>query len=210
MSNHLRVSINLHEPDLPFASNALSVYEGLDGNAAYTNPPIPLSTFKATIDSFNSAIAAAYDGGKTAIIQRNQIRENLATMIRQLGHWVEANCKNDLATLKSSGFQPVSITRTPAQPLEVPIVLKVDNGQSSGILWVRIKPVFGALSYEVQYSSPAASGGLGPWILCPPFPNSRSLFVKGLTPGTAYTIQVRALGKLGYTEWSASINRIAV
>jgi hypothetical protein len=38
-------------------------------------------------------------------------------MIRQLGHWAEANCKNDPAIFKSNGFQQKSSMRTPAQPI---------------------------------------------------------------------------------------------
>ena len=74
---------------------------------------------------------------------------------------------------------------------------------------VRVRPIPGALSYEVQYASIGADGKPGPWTLVPPFTKSRPMPVNGLTPGTAYSLQVRALGKLGYTEWSSTATRIA-
>ena len=32
--------------------------------------------------------------------------------------------------------------------------------------------------------------------------------VTGLTPGTIYAFQVRAMGRLGYTDWSDSATRM--
>ena len=34
--------------------------------------------------------------------------------------------------------------------------------------------------------------------------------INGLTPGTMYAIQVRAYGKLGYTDWSDSATRMCI
>jgi len=43
----------------------------------------------------------------------------------------------------------------------------------------------------------------------PPFSNTRSVLVNGLTPGTTYVFQVRALGRLGYTDWSGTVTRMS-
>ena len=42
------------------------------------------------------------------MVERNKLKEDVAKMMRQLGHWVEANCQEDLAILRSSGFQAAS------------------------------------------------------------------------------------------------------
>jgi hypothetical protein len=34
--------------------------------------------------------------------------------------------------------------------------------------------------------------------------------VNNLTPGTSYTFQVRAFGKLGYSDWSAAVERASI
>ncbi len=35
------------------------------------------------------------------------------------------------------------------------------------------------------------------------------MIISNLTPGTTYTFQVRALGRLGYTNWSDPVSRMA-
>ena len=40
--------------------------------------------------------------------------------------------------------------------------------------------------------------------------NPRAIPVNGLTPGTNYAFQLRALGVLGYGDWSEISTRIAV
>jgi hypothetical protein len=41
-----------------------------------------------------------------------------------------------------------------------------------------------------------------------PLDDLRGHIIANLTPGTMYTFQVRALGLLGYTNWSDPVNRI--
>ena len=205
----IRVLLNVHKPDAQFIADAIGYYDGLKDNPNFVNPPISLDVFKGKIDTFASAVAAAADGSKKAKIERNKLRDDLQKTVRQLGHWVEANCKDDLGVFQSSGFQAVSTTRVTPQPLSQPVILKVENGDAPGQVTVKVTPIPKALSYEVQYASIGADGKPGSWTLLPPFTNSRPFSVTGLTPGTVYAFQVRALGKLGYTEWSGSANRMS-
>jgi hypothetical protein len=206
----LRVSLNFHEPDTEIVKEAIGAYDGLNGNANFVNPPIALDLFKSAIDDYASKIAAARDGGRQAFIDRDQQRVTVIKMMRQLGHWVEANCKDDASILQSSGFQAVSNTRVPAQPLSTPVIQKVENGQLSGHLSVRVKPIPRALAYWLRYAHAVTDGSLGSWTELPPFTNSRPFLVTGLTPGTVYAFQVRALGKSGYTEWTDSATRMSI
>src|SRR5204863_7760874 len=92
-----------------------------------------LGVLTTTAESFASAIAASIDGGKKVTAEKNKQRAILVKMMRPLGHWVEANCKDDLTILKSSGFQPISTARTSAQPLQgPPTILQVVSGTNHG------------------------------------------------------------------------------
>ena len=182
------------------------------GGIAYnvSTPPVDPAVLKATVEAYASAIATAIDGGKKAIVARNKQREVVVKMLRQLGHWVEANCKDDLSILKSSGFQPHSMTRTPVAPLQgPPSIDKVVNGPNSGQVLIRVKPRPNALSYILRYAAVAGADGKPAWVELTPFTNTRSVTVNGLTPGTTYAFQVRALGRAGYTNWSDSVTRIS-
>ena len=187
-------------PDSEVEKLAGAVHTGLDGNVNYPNPPVDLAAFKAAIDGYSASIVAASDGGKKALAEKSKQRAGVIRMLRQLGHYVEAACKDDMSIFLSSGFQAVSTTRT-QQPLSPPHILGVDNG-NTGQLLVRVQPIRNARGFEVRYAAaPGAGGTPGAWTNAA-FTNSRSMPVNGLTPGTTYSFQVRALGSLGYSDWS--------
>ena len=129
------------------------------------------------------------------------MRAVLVDQLRQLAGYVQANCGNDLATLLSSGFDAVSTNRASVQ-LTAPLIRDILNG-NSGQLLVRVTPVKNAKAYEVRYAAVAAGGVPGPWQSGSLFTNSQSMPINGLTPGTNYTFQVRAIGgATGYSDWS--------
>jgi len=209
MAQRIRVSLNFSKPHLEFAHDAMTVYDGLKDNVAFPDPPIPLPTFKAGIDVYLSAMSAAADGSRKAIVERNKLKGDLEKMMRQLGHWVEAHSEQDLGILKSSGFHANSMTKTSAGPLAQPVILKVLNGTVSREILLQVTPLFRARSYEVRYAAKDVEGKPGDWVVLPPYPSSR-IAVSGLTPGTAYVFQVRAFGIAGLTDWSDTASRIAV
>src|SRR5213082_1937302 len=117
MRTLIRVSLSVSKltaADLVARCNA--VYAGLNLNPAYPNPPIPLPEFRMAIDDYSAALSAALDGGAKAIAQRNTTSETVRRMLRKLAHYVEANCKDDMTTFLSSGFQAVNNARTRPNP----------------------------------------------------------------------------------------------
>ena|SRR5438132_121550 len=190
-------------------SQGQALLKGLTGNSNFTNLPVDLNVFKADLDSYAVSIADAKDGGKKAIALRNKLGEVvIRTMI--LATYVELHCKDDLNIFLSSGFQPRSSTRTPAQPLDQPTILNIDQG-STGQLLASVTPVRKAKSYELRYGAVGA-GGTAPaaWSTLM-VPNVKTAVpINGLTPGTTYAVQVRAYGQLGYTQYSDSVTRMVI
>jgi hypothetical protein len=76
---------------------------------------------------------------------------------------------------------------------------------------IKPKAIKGARSYVIQYG-PTGSGGTPPvtWLSTPAIKAQPATKIKGLTPGTMYAFQVRALGPDGYTDWSPSITGIVI
>ncbi len=212
MTNQLRVKLTYSGlPHTEVATEAVAVVNGLTNNPKLQNPPISPSDLKAQVETYVSLIAAANDGGKKAIIERNKQRTVVVKMLRQLGHWVEANCNDDPAILKSSGFQQQATpVRTPPQPLAGPPSFKVDNGPNSGQAVIRGKQVPKAVGYGARYAALGPDGKPVTWTELHPMTTIRSVTVTGLTPGATYAFQVRALGRLGYTDWSDSVTRISM
>ena len=173
----------------------------------YTAPPVDQATLEAQTEALSESITAALDGGVKAIAEREHQKEVVMKSLRQLGHYAEENCKDDMSTFLKSGFQAISNTRTFAQPVSEAI-RKIVPGKNSGQMQVSIVARPDAFSYQLRWAPAGTSETAGNWA-SQPFGNTKpAVLVTGLTPGTAYVFQVRAVTDLGYTDWSESVTRI--
>src|ERR1700674_4963645 len=91
--------------DKDVATQGVAVVDGMTNNPKLVNPPVNPADLKTQVETYASLIAAAADGSKKAITERKKQRAVVLKMLRQLGHWVEANCNDDPAILQSSGFR---------------------------------------------------------------------------------------------------------
>ena len=184
-----------------------TAYDGLLNNTAFPNLSVPLPVFRQALDSFSALIVDAEDGGKKSISAKNKQREEVIRLYTLLGHYVEATCNNDPATFNTSGFTAVVNTKTAAQALAPAKFSSIDRGPNSGQTVVKVENQNGVLAFDVQYAQEGAGGVLGPWTLMT-LTSSKKVTISGLTPAGTYQFQVRALGKLGYTDWSPSMKFI--
>jgi chitodextrinase len=61
----------------------------------------------------------------------------------------------------------------------------------------------------VRSAAAGAGNAPGPWQTAGLFTNSRSMSINGLTPGTTYFFQVRAIGgSTDYSDWSNPVSRM--
>jgi hypothetical protein len=196
--------------DSDLVSRLNAVHDGMWSNPAYPSPPIDIPAFKSAIDAYAAAVAAALDGGKTALTERDKRRADMIIMLRQLGHYVEVACKGDMNTFVTSGFVPASTTRPPAQPIGQPVIASVRQGSNSGQLVVTIKAVPKARHYELRSGAVPVAGGAINWATMLLATTKPATVFNNLTPGGIYTFQVRAFGKLGHSDWSDPANRMCI
>ena len=192
-------------------SRGTAVWTGLKDNPAFTNPspPVDFAVFKSELDGLSVAIGDAMDGGKKAIADRDQRKEVVITMLRQLAHHVEAYCKDDINILLSSGFAAATTARKAAEPLSESI-RRIEPTSISGQLLVTIVSLAAAFSYELRWTQAVKPGDApAPWTVQPLVKARPPFLVTGLTPGLTYVFQVRALTDSGYTDWSDSVSRMA-
>jgi hypothetical protein len=194
---NLRVALGFARfPDGDLDNFALAVIKGINGKAAYPTPPVSLTDVQAAVDDFVTKVARSKTGGMMDTAAKNNSRETLIGMLRQLAHYVQLNCNNDLTTLLSSGFQAMSTNRS-ASPLEQPQGLVLRNG-SSGQLIAKVSPVRNTRMYEGRIKVSE-----GDWLPSVFSGDSQRITFEGLEPGTLYTCQVRALGgSTGQSDWS--------
>src|SRR2546429_534964 len=151
--NPIRANVgSTHLSDNDFQSHCAAVAKGTFGNPAYPNPAVDPAVFKIALDAYSAAIVEAVaGGGQRDFTPEHKQRVALTKMLRKLGHYVEANCNDDMGTFLSSGFE--AAVRPPAgpQPLAQPTIKKVDYG-NPGQLLVKINPVPRARIYELRFA----------------------------------------------------------
>lgn len=186
-----------------------TILKAMTGNLNFPNGPVDLGILKTALDTYSNLIGEAKDGGTKAITARDKQGEDVIRMLLGIAAYVELNSKDDMNKFLSSGFQPRSKARTPAQPLDQPVIAVVDQGVS-GELLVSIQAVRKAKTYELHFG-PVGPAGATPtsWSTLTIAKAKAAISITGLTPGTTYAFQVRAFGSLGYTEWSDSATRMA-
>jgi len=178
----------------------------LTGNKSYLAPSPTLAAITAALNDFTAALSAAADGGVTLTAIKNAKRAALVSLIRALALYVQANCNNDLATLKSSGFPTQSPENQPVGEMPVPRGLAVALGISSGKLDVSVIPVAGASSYNWRVTTGV---GVAAVVLVAQSTAADYTFA-GLTPGQLYYAEASAVGAAGAGGWTAPMPQMMV
>jgi len=195
--------------DADLVTQALAAHDGVKAHLElFPNAP-GLDALGAGIQSLQTAMAASQDGGKKAVAEKKKQRAALIKLLRPLGHYVEADCKDDPTILAASGFKAANRVRVQPQPVQQGVILSVVNGHLSGQTIVKGKRQPKARSFVLRWAPIGADGKPGTWTEVG-LTNPRAIPVNGLTPGTNYAFQLRALGVLGYGDWSEISTRIAV
>jgi hypothetical protein len=188
-------------------TTAGAIFNGLTGNLSFPSPPLDLQTVQAAVDDLSAALVAQANGGPTATAEKRNKQEALIGLLRGLRHYVEDHCGNDLSVLLSSGFQAAMTTRV-RLPLANPSILKVGSGNSTELV-LKVTPIAHAKCYEVRSAAVREGNTPGPWQTAGLFTNSRSMTIDGLTPGTTYMFQVRAVGgSTQYSDWRNPVSRM--
>jgi hypothetical protein len=190
-------------------TTAGAIINGLTGNPSFPSPPVDLKTVQAAVDDLSAAMVAQAKGGPAATAEKRNKQEALIGLLRRLRPYVEEHCGNDLSVLLSSGFQAAVTTRV-RSPLSNPSILKVGFGNSTELV-LKVTPIAHAKCYEVRFAAVGEGNTPGPWQTAGMFTNSRSMTIDGLTPGTTYLFQVRAIGgSTRYSDWSNTVSRMCV
>jgi hypothetical protein len=197
-------------PDAVYSA-ANTIDAGLNGNANIPVPtaPFDLPTLLAANQALSAANSAALDGGRKVVAQRNNQKEVVVKLLDQLANYVQSNCKDDMTIFLSSGFKAKSSTKTTAATASESIRY-VRPGSLSGQAGVRPVAVPGAGSYEVRWAPVPAGGVPGAWASQPVTHLRSAPVVSGLTPGTTYAFQARAVIQSAYTDWSDLVTQMVM
>jgi hypothetical protein len=172
-------------------------------NPNFTTPIVDPDDLAAAVALLQTRIQAARQGGPVEVSLKNQQREIVAGMARQLASYVESVAGTDLAKLQSSGFDAASTNRASYQ-LEKPVIVRIEIPVST-VMRLKVPPVANQRALEVRVHN-----GTEEWFTFGGFKSSRDILIPNRVPGQTYTFQVRAIGGLsGYSDWSNPVSQMA-
>ena len=203
--NH--VSQNYAEfKDSPLLTRSLEVHGALVANAAQaTGCPVTAVALDAANQDFSAKLGALAEGGKAATVDRNNSRETLIGLLRQIAAWLEGKAQGnvDIITLFHFDFTAPGhhASVAPGKP-DIKTILNAATTQ----LKLRVNPVANAHSYMVQHRVNS-----GAWVTAGTLTDSRGMVVAGLTPGTFYEFRVQAVGgKNQCSDWSDPVSHMCM
>ena len=185
-----------------FVQMLLNADKGVTGNSNFPTPPVDLANFKSGIDTLSTLETDAADGGKKATTAAKKQRGVMEKQYTLLGHYVEAAANNDPAIFATSGFVAASTQKAAPQPLPDASIDWIDRASVTGSIVVKPKKLPKAINYSLEYAVVVTPGTMPTTWTTLTLTSSKKVTISNLTPGATYAFQIRALGKLGYTNWS--------
>ena len=183
-----------------FASH---VFTQMTANAAsFPGTTANVTALGVAQGNLHTAIAASLDGSHTLILERNNKCDIVVAILRALVNTIEAIPNITEAVAATSGFVTYKPSgRHDATTPDPPVILGIVNA-GHGQLGFNLQGSNTRRGYELQSSingAPPVHAGF--------FANTRNVVVTGLTAGTTYTFQARALGGNNQnSDWSAPVS----
>ena len=160
--------------------------------------------------AFETAMDAAYDGGRTALDNRDQKRSALTEILKDLAPYLESVAKtaNDITILDATGYDRRQESDPIPQPPAAP-ELKVRRGPVSGMLIAKASRKKGAVMHETQRCTGDPSVETN-WNGTVQSTSCLRIELPGCTPGQLYYVRTRGMGHGGPGPWSDVANLMAV
>jgi hypothetical protein len=190
--------------DLEVAGTGDMLCDQLDGNRYFTKLPFDLAKLKAEVATFRTLIAAARDGSRTIIAQRNKQRAEVIRLMRLLVRYVENASDDDMDAFRTSGLKPAYQNRRPQEQLSE-MIRRIVLGPNSGKVRIFIKAYPRAAVYQLRWAQIIGEDPPTNWTVKETITNVKSATVLDLIPAKRYAIQCRALVDGNYTDWTDSV-----
>ncbi len=186
--------------DTELITFAQGIVTAMTGNPNFTTPMPALTVITAAITDLQTKIGEVTDLQnqlRQAHTDKDTSREGLEQQLNYLANYVEIAAAGSVSKIESAGMS----VRSPAVPIGLPTAPQNLNANAStypGAIDLVWDPVPGAASYEIQCK---IHGGASPFENAKISTASRTT-LEGLTPGTQYAFQVRAVGAAGPSPYS--------
>lgn len=149
MNRKLALNFRNHSgPDL--ITDAHRVVNKLADNEYFPEVKPMLAPILETAKQLQLAVVNASDGDSLKIIIKNDIKEKLIALLRELGDWIEKHSNGDDLAMVSSGFMLAKPRKEIS--LQAPVEFMIMPGKNMGEIIMQVKRVNGAKAYMFQYT----------------------------------------------------------
>lgn len=129
---------------------AMMVVHHLADNEYFPDAAPMLPPIRETVEQFNIAMSQAHRGDILKINIKNDYKEKLIPLLRDLGEWIEEKANGAETLLLSSGF-PIAKARGEVE-LQSPAGFRILPGKNNGEIIMKMKRMIGAKAYLFQYA----------------------------------------------------------
>lgn len=188
MNKKLSLNIRKHK-DGELYNYAMCIVHKLTDNEYYPDVETLLTPIRKTGKEYQEAMYAALHGDIIQISIKNDLREKLILLLRELGEWIQKKSNGDETHLLSTGF---SIAK-PKEEIELaePTEFCLLPGKNNGEIIMRVKRVVGAKAYLFQYT-PAPLTPESKWEVV--YSTTCKKTITNLPLGVKYLFRIAAIG----------------
>ncbi|SEM43436.1 hypothetical protein SAMN05216436_104194 [bacterium A37T11] len=187
-----------------------TVLTAVTGNPYFTTPNPGLTVLETALEDFRDKMEVANRKGSPLDISlKNDSRDVLIEVLKQLAFYVNTVANGSLSVILSSGFRVMALP-TRSMPPEKPTRVRLTDWLQSGQARLDFDPVKEAWMYEYQFTDALDETALPYWpqeSLTTTRSNTNVL--APLTVGNRYFVRVRARNGMGMSDWTTAESIIA-
>ncbi|GAA4803189.1 hypothetical protein GCM10023231_35210 [Olivibacter ginsenosidimutans] len=195
--------------DAEILQYALTVMAAMTDNVNFPTPAPALGEVQTAVDDYQEKLAKASQKGSPLDISiKNESKQALAKILKNLALYVNSVGEDNLSVLLSSGF-PLSAQPIKGLAPEIPTQLRMKDGPLSGQIRFDFGSVDRAMLYEYCYASERDANGDLDWSDRLTTSSSVNNILSPVKPSLTYYIKVRAVNRNGVGDWCEPVSLIA-
>ncbi|SEM17214.1 hypothetical protein SAMN05216436_102127 [bacterium A37T11] len=186
-----------------------TIVTAMTGNANFPNPVPALADVQAAVEDFRVKLeASSRKGSPLETALKNESREALVKLLKQLAFYVNTVADGSLSLVLSSGFPVTSLPSKPSVP-PIPTRIKLSDWIQSGQVRLNFDSMPGAWMYEYTFTKDLDEQGTPIYSNSFTTTKSSGNVLAPLMPGLTYYIKVRSRNGQGVSDWTTPESIIA-
>ena len=183
-------------------SYAKNVVTLMTEDPQFTPLKTQVAELKIRQEAYSTAMTNNVNGGRVATIEKNNCKSALLEQMTEVAQLVEILAKSDERVALAAGFDVLKASKS-YDSLEAPIVQKIVNESTSGLVTVQLSKVDGATNFGIEMRIVIEGKPDAAW-LNGKYTSARKTQIKGLESGKKYQFRFRTIGNGGLvSDWSS-------